>query len=90
MGGYCTKLGIWWQISWSKLGNDIVQGIKSEAIGINLLKIATIVVNYLAVVFTFLTQDQDLCRQLHVHIGNNNTTDAWYKIFLILTRKLVN
>ena len=82
MGGYWTKVGIYWQIRWSKLGDKIVQDIKCEEIGINVLSLAAILVNYLAVIFAFLTQDHDMHHQLRIHIGDNNTTaDAWYKKF---------
>ena len=59
MGGYCAKLGIWWQIRWSNLGGNIVHHINTKIIGIQVLELALIILNYLAIAFTFYTQILD-------------------------------
>ena len=82
MGGYCSQLKIWWQLQWSDLGEEFATKVREKKISINVLELAAIVVNYLAVVFGFATQDHGLRHQPRVHVGGDNTTaDAWYKKF---------
>ena len=82
MGGSCAKLNIWWQISWSDLGEDVARSVRETKISINVLELAAIVVNYLAVMFRFAMQKHGLKHQPRVHVGGDNTTaDAWYKNF---------
>ena len=80
MGGYCAILGIWWQIPWSDLGVDVVRRIHTKIIGINVLELAAIIMNYLAVAFAFYTQVIGLNHNYRFHVGCNNTiADAWFK-----------
>ena len=60
MGGYCSQLNIWWQLQWSDLGEEVATKVREKKISINVLELAAIVVNYLAVVFGFATQDHGL------------------------------
>ena len=75
-GGYCAALHFWWQVPWTDLGAEVVQGISDKTIHANVLELLAIVINFFAAAAAFA--EKDMKWQPQIHCGGDNTSAlAW-------------